>query len=74
MCTILLISQIEPVLCSFALLVNFVFSSPSNDIECSQMEMQEFKEPILADIKNIQQEKAELEEVGMYAFCVLYLS
>lgn len=33
------------------------------------MEMQEFKEPILADIRNIQQEKTELEEVLMYFLC-----
>ena len=38
-----------------------------------QMEMQAFKEPILADIRNIQQEKAELEEVRKF-FCVFYIS
>ena len=34
----------------------------------SQLEMQEFKEPILADIRNLQREKAELEEVRMCAY------
>ena len=63
----------ESVLCFLPYWV-IVFSSLSNDITCkyAQMEMQEFKEPILADIRNIQQEKAELEEVGKYVFLFVF--
>ena len=35
-----------------------------------QMEMRDFKEPILADLRNLQHEKAQLEKVRIYACMV----
>lgn len=42
----------------------------------TQMEMQDFKEPILADLRNLQHEKAQLEKVrinSLYVYTVLCL-
>ena len=34
------------------------------------MEMQDFKEPILADLRNLQFEKAQLEKVRTYTYTI----